>query len=294
MSRIDGPQLAAFAAVVEEGSFEAAARRLHVTPSAVSQRVKALESRMGQILVQRTRPARPTDAGQVLVRLAGQIALLEGEALAATTGGGGTLRVPVAVNADSLATWFLPVLGAIPDRGGVSFDIHVEDQDHSAALLRDGTVMAAVTADARAVQGCRVEALGRMRYRAVASPVFRRVHLSGRPLADALAEAPVLVFNRKDQLQRRFLDAVGAGGGTPPVTWLPSSQGFVEAARLGLAWGMAPEQMLRDDLEAGDLVELAPDLPLDVPLYWQRWSLGSALLAALTESVRHTAAAVLS
>lgn len=293
MSRIDGPQLAAFAAVVEEGSFEAAARRLHVTPSAVSQRVKALESRMGQILVQRTRPARPTDAGHVLVRLAGQIALLEGEALAATTGGGGTVRMPVAVNADSLATWFLPVLAAIPDRGGVSFDIHVEDQDHSAALLRDGTVMAAVTADARAVQGCRVETLGGMRYRAVASPAFRRDHLSGRPLADALAEAPVLVFNRKDQLQRRFLDAVGAGSGTPPVTWLPSSQGFVEAARLGLAWGMAPEQMLRDDLEAGDLVELAPDQPLDVPLYWQRWRLESALLAALTESVRHTAAAVL-
>lgn len=296
MSRIDGAQLAAFAAVVEEGSFEAAARRLHITPSAVSQRVKALESGMGQILVRRTRPAQPTDAGQVLVRLAGQVALLEDEALAATIGdadGPVGLRMPLAVNADSLATWFLPVLAALSDRGGVCFDIHAEDQDHSAALLRDGTVMAAVTADPRPVQGCRVEALGSMRYRAVAAPGFHRVHLSGRPLASALAQAPMLVFNRKDRLQQRFIEAVTPSRLEPPVTFLPSSAGFVEAARLGLAWGMLPEQMLGDDLAEGRLVELASDLPLDVPLYWQRWRLDSALLTALTEAVRTTAAKAL-
>jgi LysR family transcriptional regulator (chromosome initiation inhibitor) len=285
---IDPAQLAAFAAVVEEGSFEAAARRLHVTPSAVSQRIKALESRMGQILVRRLRPSRPTEAGRVLARLAHQVALLEGEALAELSVGRPP-RLPIAVNADSLATWFLPALRSAE----LVFEIHQEDQDHSAALLRDGAVMAAVTAEPRAVQGCRVEPLGAMRYLAVVSPDYRHRHLAG-PLAEALATAPMLVFNRKDGLQQRFLRTLTGRDLEPPVSYLPSSQGFVDAARLGLGWGMVPAQLAGAAIEEGELVEIAPGRGLDVPLYWQRWRLDSPALATLTEAVRATAAAALS
>lgn len=287
MRPLDPAQLAAFTAVVEEGSFEAAARRLHVTPSAVSQRIKALESRMGQILVRRVRPSRPTEAGRVLARLAQQLTLLEGEALAALAVGR-TPRIPIAVNADSLATWFLPALRSV----GTSFDIHQEDQDHSVALLRDGAVMAAVTAEPRAVQGCRVEPLGAMRYLAVVSPDYRRRHLAGH-LTESLAAAPMLVFNRKDGLQERFLRTLTGHRLEPPVTYLPSSQGFVDAARLGLGWGMVPTQLAGPAIEAGELVEIAPGRGLDVPLYWQRWRLDSPTLATLTEAVRTTAATAL-
>jgi LysR family transcriptional regulator (chromosome initiation inhibitor) len=288
---LDPAQLAAFAAVIEEGSFEAAARRLHVTPSAVSQRIKALESRIGQVLVRRVRPTRPTEAGRVLVRLAHQLALLADEAYAEIAGGAGTPRIPVAVNADSLATWFLPALAALP---GATFEIHQEDQDHSAALLRDGAVMAAVTAEAQPVQGCRVERLGSMRYLAVCSPDYRRRFLPDGPTAEALSAAPILVFNRKDTLQARFAHRLTGRRLDPPVTYLPSSQGFVEAARLGLGWGMVPEEMVRAGLDSGGLLALAPGHRLDVPLYWQRWRLDSPVLAALTEAVRTTAAAALS
>jgi LysR family transcriptional regulator (chromosome initiation inhibitor) len=288
---LDPAQLAAFAAVVEEGSFEAAARRLHVTPSAVSQRIKALESRMGQILVRRVRPSRPTEAGQVLARLAHQVALLEGEVLAELAVGRPP-RIPIAVNADSLATWFLPALAAAEPTYELTYEIHQEDQDHSVVLLRDGAVMAAVTAEPRAVQGCRVEPLGAMRYLAVVSPDFRRSHLAG-DLTEALATAPALVFNRKDALQERFLLTLTGRRLEPPVTYLPSSQGFVDAARLGLGWGMVPAQLAGPAIEAGQLVEMAPGRGLDVPLYWQRWRLDSPALAALTEAVRATAATAL-
>ena len=80
--RIDGQQLAAFAAVIELGSFDAAAARLHVTPSAISQRIKALEQRVGQVLVVREKPCSATAAGVPLLRLAAQTALLEAETLA--------------------------------------------------------------------------------------------------------------------------------------------------------------------------------------------------------------------
>lgn len=298
--RLDSAHLAAFAAVVKEGSFEAAARRLHVTPSAVSQRIKALESRTGQILVRRTRPCRATDAGQALVRLAGQIALLEGEALAALsadpTGRRPQLHLPIAVNADSLATWFLPALADLPaDQTGsaVTFDIRQEDQDHSVALLRDGSVMAAVTTEAQPVQGCRVQPLGSMRYLAVASPEFHRRYLPDGPTADALAMAPMLEYNGKDALQARFASRLAGRSLDPPVTYLPTSVGFVDAARLGLAWGMVPEQLGRPGLDSGWLRELAPGRTLDVPLYWQRWRLDSPILDAVTAAVLDAATASL-
>jgi LysR family transcriptional regulator (chromosome initiation inhibitor) len=161
---VDQLQLATFQAVVDTGSFEAAARLLHVTPSAVSQRIKALERSVGQVLVRRARPAVATPAGEALVRFAGQVALLEREALAQARDG---TRVSIVVNADSLLTWFLPALAAV---SGPSYELHTDDQDYTADLLRSGAAMAAVTADHVVVQGCRIEPLGAMRYLAVGGP----------------------------------------------------------------------------------------------------------------------------
>lgn len=286
MMRIDLAQLSAFAAVVEEGSFEAAARRLHVTPSAVSQRVKALEARMGQILVIRTRPTGATPAGQVLLRYAGQVRLLESEALAGLTADETPdVRLAVAVNADSLSTWFLPALAVLAEERDARFEIHKEDQDHSATLLREGAVVAAVTADPRAVQGCTVRPLGRMRYLGVATPAFVRRWFPDGPTPTALAAATTLVFNRKDALQSRFAREVAGRRVDPPVTVLPSSVGFADATVLGLAWAMLPESMARAPLADGRLVEFAPGRHLDVPLYWQRWKLESPLLTELTDAV---------
>lgn len=182
MHGLDSTQLRTLAAVVAEGSFDAAAQLLHVTPSAVSQRIKALEETVGQVLVRRARPCVATDAGRPLLRLAGQLALLEREALADARGplaGGGLIRVAVVVNADSLATWFPAALARLPQRAGLSFDLRQDDQDHTAELLRDGSVTAAVTAQREAVQGCRVLRLGVMRYRALATSEFAASHLGG-------------------------------------------------------------------------------------------------------------------
>ncbi|RSM67860.1 ArgP/LysG family DNA-binding transcriptional regulator [Actinoplanes sp. ATCC 53533] len=283
---MDAIQLATFQAVIEDGSFEAAARTLHVTPSAVSQRIKALEQAVGQVLVRRTKPCEATEAGQPLVRLAGQLALLEREALDAARGGlagGGRTRISVVVNADSLHNWFMPALAAIPAELALSFDLHQDDEDYTAELLRAGTAMAAVTAQHVAVKGCRVEKLGAMRYLAVAAPGH---------FAD-FATTPMLVFNRKDRLQHRFLAALGHGGKEPPIHYVPAANAFVEAIRLGLGWGMVPEQTAREDFAAGRGVDLAPGRHMDVPLYWQYWRMESTVLTALTTAVKAVAAGAL-
>ncbi|MET8906759.1 LysR family transcriptional regulator ArgP [Micromonospora sp. NPDC004551] len=291
MDGVDSTQLRTLAAVIGEGSFEGAARLLHVTQSAVSQRIKSLEGAVGQVLVRRSRPCRVTEAGRPLLRLASQLVLLEGEALAEARGplsGTGT-RVAVAVNADSLATWFVDALARLPAEQALFFDVRQDDQDHSAELLRDGSVMAAVTAQREAVQGCRVRRLGAMRYRALATPA-----LAGRWFADgltaaALAAAPVLVFDRKDRVQHRFIRAVTGRDLDPPAHYLPSVPAFSEAVRRGLGWALIPEQLAVPDLAAGTCVDLDPARHVDVPLYWQHWRLDSTVLAALTAAVHATA-----
>jgi LysR family transcriptional regulator (chromosome initiation inhibitor) len=159
------------------GSFDAAAERLHVTPSAVSQRIKALEQRVGRVLVVREKPCTATAAGVPLLRLAAQTALLEAEALAEMGGSDGVdARIALAVNADSTATWFTGVLGAVDD---VVFDIRIEDQDHSTRLLREGVVMGAVTTERHPVSGCRVQPLGVMRYVPAATAAYVERFLPG-------------------------------------------------------------------------------------------------------------------
>lgn len=289
---IDGPQLAALAAVIDEGTFEAAARRLHVTPSAVSQRVKGLEQTMGQVLVRRSRPCRATEAGNVLVRLAGQTALLQSEALVTLTGAAGAApRVSVAVNADSLSTWFPAAVADLPMP--VQVDLRREDEGHSAELLRDGSVMAAVTADPHVVQGCRVRPLGAMRYLPVGSPSYVADWFGAGLTEAAFAAAPLLTFNREDALQVRFLRQVTGRALAPPVHYVPSSSAFVDLVRRGLGWGMVPDVAARALLATGDLVVIAPGRHLDVPLYWQHWKLESAVLDALTHAVAEAAGEVL-
>lgn len=290
--RLDHAQLAAFAAVIGEGSFEAAARRLHVTPSAISQRIRLLEERLGQILVRRGTPCRATEAGQALARHTGQLALLEA-GLFAEMGIGGTaddpIRLAIAVNADSLETWFLDALATLAEEWPVRFDVHVEDQDHSASLLKEGSVIAAVSASPQAIQGCAVEPLGVMRYRGVAAPGFVRRHFARGVDAASLAAAPLLTFNRKDGLQERFAALLGGAPAPAATHYLPSVHGFVAATRRGLGWGMMPELMLRPAMEAGELVDIAPGRWLDVPLYWHCWRLDSPLLAALAACTRRAA-----
>ncbi|HSI55952.1 MAG TPA: LysR family transcriptional regulator ArgP [Ideonella sp.] len=301
--QIDSRQLAAFAAVVREGSFEAAARVLHVTPSAVSQRIKGLEERLGRVLVQRGAPCVATQAGQALQRHAQQLQVLEADALQGFglagaslarngrrgPGPGSALPLAIAVNADSLATWFVPAIAALREQHAVNFELHVEDQDHSSALLRQGRVMAAVTAEPQPVQGCSAEALGAMRYVAVASPAFMQRHFAQGVSDASLATAPCTVFNGKDALQARFLRQLTRKRLAPPQHQVPSTHGFIHAALHGLGWGMNPQVLVAPLLAQGELVELVPGACLDVALYWQHWRLDSLVMRALSSGV-HAAA----
>ncbi|WP_157426067.1 LysR family transcriptional regulator ArgP [Agromyces salentinus] len=282
------------AAVIDEGTFDAAARRLNVTPSAVSQRIKALEQQLGRVLVVRSKPARATDAGAAVVRLTRQLALLEHDTLAEFGLEAEPVRpvaLPLAVNADSLATWFLPALARVARRHPVVFDLHRDDQDFTAGLLESGTVMGAVTSQATPVAGCLVRPLGTMRYEAVATPEFAARW--GLPDgADAFAAAPIVEFDRRDDLQRQYLSERGVDPSQPSRHFVPASSDFASAVKLGLGWGLLPGFQSTEELAAGDLVRLGGP-PVDVPLYWQQWNLRSPLLDAVADALAVEAASAL-
>jgi LysR family transcriptional regulator, chromosome initiation inhibitor len=278
-------QLDALVAIAEHGSFEAAARELHITPSAVSQRIRALEAMAGQVLVSRGAPCRPTPHGERLVRLGRQTRLLYDEASAAL-GAVATVELPVAVNADSLATWFRDVLATAAEWDGTAIRLQVEDQAYSQRLLRSGDVLAAVTSDPEAVQGCSVETLGALHYVPAAAAAFADRWRRGR--APDWAAMPTVVFGAKDDLQQDMLRRHGVPRLPPVVHQVPTSADFLEAVRIGLGWGMLPEPQARAGLAAGQLVRLSGDV-LEVPLFWQRWRLDSPRLTTLTDAVRAAA-----
>lgn len=276
--------LRALAAAVDAGSFESAAAALHLTPSAVSQRIKALEASAGQVLVQRSKPTAVTAAGEAYLRLARQVdALVSDAGLGEST----TVVLPLAMSSDALATWVLPALATVG--GGVVFDLQREDQDHSAELLRAGSVMAAITTDARPVQGCTVTRLGTMRYRPMATREFVRRWFRDGVTTDALAAAPIVVFDRKDQLQDRYLRSRSRARLDPPRHYIPGSQDFVTAVQLGLGWGMVPDQQATDAV-----VEFDEGQYIDVELYWQQWSLRTGALDAVAEAIVEAARVALS
>jgi LysR family transcriptional regulator (chromosome initiation inhibitor) len=291
---LDYSALAALAAVIREGSFERAALALHVTPSAVSQRIRLLEERVGCALVVREQPCRPTETGRRLCQHVDRVCLLEQDlrsALPALAPQGITrVNLPIAVNADSLATWFAPMLASFAAQAPVLVDVAVDDQDHTTEWLRSGAVLAAVTGTARPAAGCNSQALGAMRYIAAASPAFMARHFASGVGAGSLAQAPSLVFNTKDELQARWVRRLCHRHVELPRHTLPSPQAFVTAAVAGMGWGLQPLALVAGHLQEGSLVELLPDTPLDVPLYWQHTRAASSLLDGLSRAVRAAAA----
>ncbi|SCX44688.1 LysR family transcriptional regulator, chromosome initiation inhibitor [Klenkia marina] len=288
---MDLPQLQALAAAVEAGTLDGAARLLHVTPSAVSQRLRALETSTGQVLLVRSRPVVPTPAGAAVLRLARQVELLVADTRTALTGDEGTAGPPVlplAVNADSLATWFLPAVA--PLAADVQLDLRVADQTMTSALLRDGSVMAAVTADPVAVPGCTATRLGAMTYRPVAARAVADRWFTDGVTPAALRRAPVVVFDRTDDLQAHYLRRRAGDGPPPPTHHVPSSADYLAAVRWGMGWGMVP------DLQTGPddgLVELDAGGAVEVELWWQQWRLRSPSLDRVADAVRAAAAAAL-
>lgn len=278
----------AFETVVQEASFDRAAKRLSLTQSAVSQRIRLLESELGQVLLVRSKPVRPTPAGRRLLPFLAQMRLLQTESERALALGQSLdcVKVSIGVNADSLATWFLAAVAEVVREARMVLDFVLDDQDHTHTLLANGEVLGCVSTRADAMRGCLALALGVMRYRCVASPAFRARHFPAGLDRLALASAPAIVFGRRDDMHERFLRRhFGLDAGQFPHHVVPSSEGFVAVAVGSLGYGFVPESQVAARLADGSLVDLAPECREDVALFWHHWQVQSPVMARLSQAI---------
>jgi LysR family transcriptional regulator (chromosome initiation inhibitor) len=298
---LDARQLDALAAVIEHGSFGDAAKALSLTLAAVSLRIKSLEAALGQRLLVRGKQLRATPAGQALLGHVRQLRLMESDLLAGLQGGGKAGRLQslsVAVNADSLSSWFLPGVAPVLHAHGLLLDVVVDDQDHTHGALKSGDVTGCVTTLAQAMRGCVAEPLGVMRYRCMASPAlvaqWNEPVAGGKAgpnrLAHRLLASPAVIFNRKDALQDSFLaQHFKLKDALYPRHFVPAVDAFELALELGMGWGMVPDILLAGRSHRPPLQEVLPDCPVDVRLYWQHWAREPLAAQRLTQAVRQAA-----
>lgn len=286
----------ALAMVTQEGGFDKAAQSLLITQSAVSQRIKALEEQTGQILIARTTPPRPTAAGQSLLKHYFQVKHLE-DNLFGELGRQIEKRqrsIALAINADSLATWFLEAIQSFVQREEILLDLRIDDQEQTHRLLKDGEVVGCISTKDRPLQGCRVEYIGTMTYQMMAAPAYAgKWFPKGLNLSDA-ASAPAIIFNRKDELHQKLFQLVfGQVPENIPVSYIPSSERFADFIEMGLGYGMLPYQQSESSLKAGRLIDLTPGYHVPVHLYWHCWNLNSKLLNTFTQNLKSSVSALL-
>ena len=301
MNTYDPDALECLAAIVEEAGFERAARRLNITQSAVSQRLRTLEAQVGTVLIVRSRPLKATAAGLLLLKHTKQLRLLRADLerdlreLAPSSMGGGREeeRISIAINADSIATWALGALGDLV-RQGLPLEIITDDQDFTHEWLRSGQVLVCVTTLKQALRGCRLVPLGAMDYVAVASPDYARVHAPAGLTPHNFSRLTFMAFNRKDDMQAEFVSkALGLKRVALSQMFVPSSEGQVRAVLAGWGASVVPAQLVQDLIGAGRLVDLAPGHALPIQLYWHCWNLESDVLDALSAALSAGAARVL-
>jgi LysR family transcriptional regulator (chromosome initiation inhibitor) len=298
MSTFDPDALECLAAIIEEGGFERAAQRLSITQSAVSQRLRALEAQVGTVLIVRSRPLKPTPAGQLMLKHAKMQRLLRADlekdlkelAPSSTGNGREEERISVAINADSIATWALPALNGLA-QGGLPIEIITDDQEFTHEWLREGQVLGCVTSLGQALRGCKMEALGSMGYVVVAQAAYAAAHCPKGLNAHNFHKLPFVAFNRKDHLQHGFVEqAFGLPRVMLKQLFVPSSEGQVRAVRAGWGVSVLPELSVHERIASGELVNLAPRHRLEVALYWHCWNLSSDVLDALSSALRSAAA----
>lgn len=278
----------AVAVVAREGGFDRAANVLHITQSAVSQRVKLLEEQTGQILIARTNPPQATQAGRRMVKHYHQVKQLETDLLedVQNENTASFTTFTIGINADSLETWFLDAIEPLLKKESILLDTLIDDQEQTHKMLKDGTVIGCISTKNQALQGCRVEYLGCMNYSLVATPRFIEKWFADGFTFEAAHRAPAIIFNRKDELHHKlFQRAFGEIPKQFPINYIPSTEQFARFIEKDLGYGMLPEQQVKPLLETGKMIDVVPEHQFPIKLYWHCWNLKSKLLQRATEEL---------
>lgn len=283
---MDYKGLEALYTVQELQSFEAAAKKLHITQSAISQRIKGLESFYGEPLLIRSLPYRPTKLGTQLITHFKQVCLLEQD-LEKQLGEAVTPHISIAINRDSLETWFLDLIEE-KDFNHLTLEVIADDQELTLELLKNGLVSACLSTTENEILGGHVQYVGKMEYVLVASPKFIKTHFPKGFSKSSLLQAPAIKFDQNDMLHERYLEKFfGISAHDLNFHVIPSVRGFKKFALLGYGYGLIPKIDITEELKNKKLIQLCPDKTWQIPLYWHYFAVQSKFYQKFNQEMIH-------
>tara|TARA_R110001583_G_scaffold67490_8_gene192958 strand:+ start:5654 stop:6544 length:891 start_codon:yes stop_codon:yes gene_type:complete len=278
--------LTALDAVLREQSFDKAAKRLHITQSAISQRIKLLEAQHGQPLLIRSQPIKPTPLGQKLLGHYQRVLQLESELNNQLETENQLQPLPLAVNADSLATWFIDALTPLLQQQKIVLNLYVADESQTLERLASGEVLACVTSKPKTISGGESHFLGYMEYLCVATPSFIERYFAQGINKQSLQHAPAMIFDQHDDMHLRFLaENFSLKRGQYPCHTVRSSQAFVDITLADGGYSLNSRLHIEKEINSGQLIHILPEKIIYVPLYWHCWQLSGELMGQLTEDV---------
>lgn len=198
------PTLQAFMEVAKQKSVHNAAHVLHLTQTAVTQRIRVLETKLGTTLFIRThRGMRLTQEGEALLRYCQAASELEGEALAKIGGAGitSTIQVcitgPTSIMRSRIIPQCLPIMHEFPCLL-MYFDI--TDSEHRVSSLRSGASQFAIIAQEDVAPEMEYKHLRPERYVLVCSSQWKK-----RKLKDIIQHERIIDYDPADQMTFNYL-----------------------------------------------------------------------------------------
>ncbi|PSW20707.1 ArgP/LysG family DNA-binding transcriptional regulator [Photobacterium sanctipauli] len=283
---LDHREMETLIAIIDGQSFDSAARHLNISPGAVSQRIKSLENRLGRSVLIRSTPPKTTAAGEQVLTYARRLLLIQKEMGLALKNNldADVLSLTIAVNHDSLSCWFLDVVSSLSDKPHLSFDIRTSNTISTQELLKSGEVIAAITSKNNQVAGCKTRYLGKLEYIPVCSQSFFKSHFSSDLGKAQLASAPIVLFDRNDDLVKKFLSLYKLQADQVKTHYIPCSHILLDAIKRGIGWTMLPRLLIEDQLTTSELVTIAPH-SLFIELYWNTWEQVSETITQVENQV---------
>ena len=262
--KFDYPALEALDLIVSSGTFEAAAKLLNITQSAISQRIKQLERQYGQKLLLRKASPVLTLTGEKLLIHYRRVKSLEREWSQTFLSEELSARnLRISVNRDSLATWLPKSLGKLIQKGPVTCEFFTMDESRTQELLFNGQVDACISTLNFQKSSFVKRSLGSMSYRCQVSE--RAYHAKGNRRERVLSEMPFVLFDQDDKLYESFFSKKK----TPRLFHqVPDSSGFFSFIKLGYGYSLIPDLQVSSTVK---LVNLFPKQLIKVPLYLYYW-----------------------
>lgn len=257
------PLLDSFEAVARLGTAHAAAFELKVTQTAITQRIKSLETGLSMTLFLRSRRGMAlTDEGKALLQYFAGCRDIEGQFLSGTQGQNRrevSLRIvgPTSAIATRIAMDIQPLFEQFPF---LKLNLQSEDHENLIEMIRRGEADAAIVSPKDVPNEMDSKLLKPDRYLLVASSRWKE-----RKLSDILKHERIIDFYESDDTTHKYLKNFDLKA-TRDRLYINENEALIRMFSAGIGFGTLTESIAESHLKSGKLIALNRGKTIDDPL----------------------------